>query len=212
MNINEKLLAIQTELKAPKNLKNSFGGYNYRNVESIFEAVKPLLDKYKATLTLEDHLHRLEDRFYVQAIATFRDTESMETIIVPALAREQKDKKGMDEAQITGACSSYARKYALNGLFLLDDTKDPDTDEYTKESEAKSETRSKKKAEPKETTSNVISPEEVEALKKEGKRTGTSSEKLKSTFKVESIRDLTKAQYTSAMNKMSALPTVEEGN
>ena len=121
---------IQVELKAPKNLYNSFGKYKYRNAEGIQESVKPLLKMYKVSLTLTDEVICVADRVYVKAIATLLDTESEEHISATAYAREASDKKGMDDAQVTGATSSYARKYALNGLFLLDDTKDVDSEEY----------------------------------------------------------------------------------
>ena len=130
MNFYERVGAIQAELKAPKNLYNSFGKYKYRNAESICEAVKPLLSKYKCVLFLTDSVQMVGDRFYLKATATIRDMASDESVSVDALAREPISKKGQDESQITGTASSYARKYALNGLFLLDDTKDADTDEY----------------------------------------------------------------------------------
>lgn len=132
MNIYEKLLEIQTELKAPKNQYNSFGNYNYRNVEDILEAVKPLCKKNKCTLILSDSVINIGDRYYIQSTARLLDIEKLESIEVNGLARESLEKKGMDSSQITGATSSYARKYALNGLFNIDDTKDADLDEMTK--------------------------------------------------------------------------------
>lgn len=128
--LKEKLMRIHVELKAPKNLYNSFGKYHYRNAEGIQEALKPLEITYKVITTISDEIVAVGDRIYVKATATITDTESDESISVTAYAREALDKKGMDESQITGATSSYARKYALNGLFLLDDTKDTDTEEY----------------------------------------------------------------------------------
>lgn len=125
-----RFLQLQTELKAPKGQVNKFGGYKYRSCEDILEAVKPLLGKYRMTLTIGDDLLNVGDRYYICATATLRDAESDAQIQNSAYAREALDKKGMDEAQITGTASSYARKYALNGLFCIDDTKDPDTDEY----------------------------------------------------------------------------------
>lgn len=119
----EKLAKIQKELKAPKGQLNKFGGYNYRSCEDILEAVKPLLDG--AILTLQDEIINIGNRFYVKATATF--TDGTYTHSVTAMAREPETKKGMDESQITGMASSYARKYALNGLFCIDDTKDADT-------------------------------------------------------------------------------------
>jgi len=141
-NVAQKLLSIQTNIKAPKNLFNSYGGYNYRNAESILESVKPYLEREGCMLLLVDEILQISDRFYVKANAHFIDTESGDEIVVSACARESAEKKGMDSSQVTGATSSYARKYALNGLFLLDDTKDADTDEYAKTtgSEKKGET------------------------------------------------------------------------
>lgn len=133
MGINEKLMRIQTHIKAPKNLYNKFGEYYYRNAESICEAVKPFLEQEKCTLQLGDEIVLIGDRFYVKATAVLQDCESDECVVVSAYAREAESKPKMDNSQVTGSCSSYARKYALNGMFLLDDTKDADTDEYQKE-------------------------------------------------------------------------------
>ena len=125
-----KIALIQKELKAPKNQKNTFGNYNYRNQEDILEAVKPLLSNAGLVLTISDEMVAVQDsvegsRVYVKATATITDGES--SISNTAYARESQDKKGMDHSQITGATSSYARKYCLNGLFLIDDTKDADS-------------------------------------------------------------------------------------
>ena len=123
------LTNIQSELKAPKNQLNKFGGYNYRNCEDILEALKPLLIKHNSAVTLTDELVMIGERYYIKATATlhcFSDND-VDTISVSALAREDESKKGMDASQVTGASSSYARKYALNGLFAIDDTKDSDT-------------------------------------------------------------------------------------
>lgn len=144
MNIYEKLNAIQTELKAPKNLYNSFGKYSYRNAEGILEAVKPLLKQHGCILTLEDDAINIGDRFYIKATATLHDVEKDTKIQTSALAREDEVKKGMDGSQITGTASSYARKYALNGLFILDDTKDADTDEYHAQTTAEKPEKPKK--------------------------------------------------------------------
>lgn len=134
MKIEQKLAEIQSELKAPKNLRNTFGNYNYRNTETILESVKPLLKVYKCTLTITDTLEVIGDRYYIKATATLFDHGSEQKLSVSAYAREEENKKGMDSSQVTGATSSYARKYALNGLFLIDDTKDADSDEYQKQS------------------------------------------------------------------------------
>lgn len=133
MGIRENLLNIQMELKAPKGQYNSFGNYKYRSCEDILEAVKPLLKKYNLVLTISDELVNIGDRYYIKAAAVIRDIETDDYIKNVAFAREDESKKGMDGAQITGTSSSYARKYALNGLFLIDDTKDPDTDEHAKQ-------------------------------------------------------------------------------
>ena len=133
-NLYEKLNMVQQELKAPKNQRNTFGGYNYRSCEDILEAVKPLLHKYRLSLTIRDDIDERNGKIYIKAFATLVDVDKPEDkIISTAEAREADQKKGMDDAQVTGSTSSYARKYLLNGLFLIDDTKDPDTDEYTKQ-------------------------------------------------------------------------------
>lgn len=135
----KKLAEIQKELKAPKGQYNSFGKYKYRSCEDILEAVKPLLAKNACTLTLSDNVCEVNGRFYIVATATLTDLESGEMVQTTALAREEETKKGMDASQITGTASSYARKYCLNGLFLIDDTKDADTDEFKKNTERKEE-------------------------------------------------------------------------
>lgn len=158
MGIYEKLLNVQMKLKAPKNQKNNFGNYNYRSCEDILESVKPILEKNKLSLQLSDELVVIGEstptvyketyydkdlkrenertvvlgnqRYYIKATATLLDIEDNSTMSNTAYAREEETKKGMDGSQITGTASSYARKYALNGLFLIDDTKDADTNEY----------------------------------------------------------------------------------
>lgn len=127
---------IQQGLKAPKGQYNSFGKYNYRSCEDILEAVKPLLEEQACVLTITDTIEHVEGRFYVKATATIFNSES-KSVSVSAYAREQENKTGMDQAQLTGATSSYARKYALNGLFCIDDTKDADTMDNTNEGHSK---------------------------------------------------------------------------
>ena len=145
-----KLMLIQASLKCPKNQKNAFGWYNYRSCEDILEAVKPLLYDTQTTLTVSDEMIAVGDRIYVKAIATLKDSETGEIIEQNvAYARESESKKWMDEAQITGASSSYARKYALNWLFLLDDVKDPDaTNTHWKEEKVEKKAEPKAKANP----------------------------------------------------------------
>lgn len=145
MSLREKLMRIQVELKAPKNLYNSFGKYKYRNAEGIQEALKPMEKTYNVTTILTDEMIDISGRIYVKAIATIMDCDSEDSISTTAYAREADAKKGMDEAQITGATSSYARKYALNALFLLDDTKDVDSEEYQAQAKAEKPAETKPK-------------------------------------------------------------------
>lgn len=126
MNVYQKLNKIQVELNAPKNQRNNFGNYNYRSCEDILEALKPLLKEVGGIVTISDSIIHIEGRFYIQATAKFIDIEKGDVIENTALAREEENKKGMDSSQITGSTSSYARKYALNGLFCIDDNKDSD--------------------------------------------------------------------------------------
>lgn len=133
--LKEKLKNVQQELKAPKDLINRFGGFNYRSAESILENVKPLLNKYGLILTISDEIVNIGARYYVKATARIESVNDSDIIISTAYAREPETKKGMDDSQITGATSSYARKYALNGLFAIDDNKDADSYEPPKENE-----------------------------------------------------------------------------
>ena len=127
MDLKNKLLAIQQELKAPKGRNNRFGGYFYRSTEDILTALKPLLKKQKVILTITDTMELIGERYYVKATVCLEDVESETGISVSAYARETLERKKSDDSQLTGAASSYARKYALNGLFLIDDSADPDT-------------------------------------------------------------------------------------
>lgn len=126
-----RVSAVQAELKAPKGQYNSFGKYKYRSCEDILEAVKPLLSKHRLVLTISDDVLFFGERYYIRATATLRDTASEEHLSNSAYARESAELKGMSDSQITGTASSYARKYALNGLLCIDDTKDADTDEFS---------------------------------------------------------------------------------
>ena len=127
MNVYEKLMTVQTKLRAPKGQYNSFGKYSYRSCEDILEALKPLLAEVGAIVNVTDEIKLIGDRYYVEATASFIDTETGERMIAKASAREAETKKGMDDSQVTGSVSSYARKYALNGLFAIDDNKDADS-------------------------------------------------------------------------------------
>lgn len=128
--IHKKLQKIQYQLKVPKSRWNKFGKFWYRSLEDIYEAVKPLLDEQGLILTVHDEIIMMGNRFYIKATAKLTDIEDEKNIVCSAYAREEETRKGVDSSQITGATSSYARKYALNSLFLLDDSKDADTDEY----------------------------------------------------------------------------------
>lgn len=144
--IYSALVEVQCELKAPKDKKNSFGGYNYRSCESILEAVKPLLKEHGLMLLLSDNPTVVDGWHFIEATATLSDMDG-NCVSVTAYAREPQAKKGMDDSQVTGTASSYARKYALNGLFCIDDTKDADTDEYQKQT-AQREPQAKKGTRP----------------------------------------------------------------
>lgn len=132
MKIYEKLTKLQNELNAPKSQYNSFGKYNYRSCEDILTAVKPLLSKHKMSMQISDEIANVGSRYYITATVEITDTENKDEphIYGKASAREEESKKGMDGSQITGTASSYARKYALNGIFAIDDSKDADTNEY----------------------------------------------------------------------------------
>lgn len=192
------LLKIQSELKAPKSLYNSFGKYSYRSAETILEAVKPLLAQYGAQLTLSDEIIAVNDRVYVKATASI--TDGTETVEVTAFAREPDEKKGMDGSQITGTASSYARKYALNGLFLIDDTKDADTDEYKMQTEGKQKPPA---VQIKKTT--------ADKLLAELERTGVSGGSMLKSYNVKALAELTEEQGQQALKKLESKPTKNAG-
>jgi predicted lipoprotein len=189
-NILEKLSNVQNELKVPKNQKNNFGNYNYRSAEDILEAVKPLLKTNRLSLILSDELKNIGDRYYINAIATIYDLDSEKTISNTAYAREEETKKGMDGSQITGTASSYARKYALNGLFNIDDTKDADTDEYQKQTN--------KVEAPKKVS--LATMDQIERIKK-----ALNEEQIKVALdlvKKEKLEDLTIVEASSLIKKI----------
>ena len=168
----EKLSRIQAALKAPKNQRNDFGKYNYRSCEDILEAVKPLLAQEGLVLTITDSIEAIANRVYVKATATITDGEK--SIFTEAYAREADGRKGMDESQVTGSASSYARKYALNGLFCIDDTKDADTMKPVEEAPKKA----KAKAGGNRKTDSLL------ALKAEMERLSVSNEDVSAIFKM----------------------------
>lgn len=190
MEFIEKIVAIQSELKAPKGQYNSFGKYNYRSCEDILEGVKPLLAKHGLVLTIQDSIDLIGDRFYVKATATI--TDGKEQLSTSAYARESLDKKGMDASQVTGATSSYARKYALNGLLAIDDTKDADTMDNSKKSVQQTQ----------ETVYNW------QTLKARATQGGISEDDLvhyvTETFKVSKPSELKQEHYQQAFNWVNA--------
>jgi len=190
MEFIEKIVAIQSELKAPKGQYNSFGKYNYRSCEDILEGVKPLLAKHGLVLTIQDSIDLIGDRFYVKATATI--TDGKEQLSTSAYARESLDKKGMDASQVTGATSSYARKYALNGLLAIDDTKDADTMDNSKKPVQQTQ----------ETVYNW------QTLKARATQGGISEEELvqyvTETFKVSKPSELKQEHYQQAFNWVNA--------
>lgn len=198
-----KISCIQQELKAPKNLYNSFGKYKYRNAEGILEALKPFEDKYCVFCTVSDEIAQIGDRYYIKATATIFDCESDASVSTTALAREPEAKKGMDESQITGTASSYARKYALNGLLLLDDTKDPDTDEYHNQTVGRESGNAARKAV-------KIGSDQVKVVQAELKRTGISEKSMCAFYKVASIEDMTVDVYTDCMQSLQSKPTAKQ--
>ena len=193
MKLYEKLINIQSKLKAPKVQYNSFGKYSYRSCEDIFEAVKPYLEKEQISLILSDDLVLIGDRYYVKATATLTNGE--ETITNVAYAREEDTKKGMDGSQITGASSSYARKYALNGLFLIDDVKDSDTTNTGSNTTSNTKTQTTKLEE----SQRIALLNEINELELE---LDIPHEKTLEIYKVNSINQLTDSQLQKCVNQM----------
>ena len=177
MNIYEKLAVIQQELVAPKNQYNSYGKYNYRSCEDILEGVKPLLKKVNVTLRITDEIALIGERHYIRAKAILTDCETGEAIFNEAYAREEEVVKGMSSSQITGSASSYARKYALNGLFCIDDVKDADTRDNSKIEKAK------------------IPEVKIKALLARCESEGVEPKKILELYKVNSLADLTEKQF-----------------
>lgn len=217
----QALKKIQQELKAPKGQYNSFGKYAYRSAEDILEAVKPLLAKYDAELTLSDDITEVGGRIYVKATARFiehdAETNINDVTTVTAFAREPADKKGMDESQITGTASSYARKYALNGMFLIDDNKDADTDEYRQQTnapqqrkqpaqQAANNTRVNGRAAAQNATqrNTAASQTVIETISRLITETNTDTAKFLAFFKVNAVQDLTAEQAKKAYNMLQS--------
>ncbi|MDO4721618.1 MAG: ERF family protein [Peptostreptococcaceae bacterium] len=197
MKIFEKIRKVQSELKAPKGQYNCFGKYKYRSCEDIVEAVKPLLSVEGLVLSLSDEIVLIGERYYIKATATLFDVEG-ESHSVSAFAREEESKKGMDGSQVTGASSSYARKYALNGLFAIDDTKDSDS---TNTHGKNPEDEAKNGAMIAETEAAKIDKNKVNALTKLAKEKGVPVENIESGYGCP-LADLTMAQWAQAMRNL----------
>lgn len=184
MNVYEKLLKVQQELKVPKSQYNSFGKYYYRNCEDIQEAVKPLLQAVNAVLILDDEIEQKGDHYYVKSIAKFVDCDTGKEIVNKAYAREEEEKKGMDASQITGSTSSYARKYALNGLFCIDDNKDADSN-------------------------GKINEDQRNEIIKELKRTGVGIKRILENYGLKTLEEMENDQFKEAIKVLKAKPAKE---
>jgi hypothetical protein len=196
MNIYEKLTTVQTRLKAPKSQFNSFGKYKYRNCEDILEAIKPLLAEFKLSMVISDDLRLVGDRYYLVATATLRNSEKPdETIIATAMARESENKKGMDDSQVTGAASSYARKYCLNGLFAIDDTKDADTMDGEKPAQAPA----------------TVGPKQISSIVDMMNEAGVDHEDFLKYLKVETVESIPASWYPRVINDLKAVLAQKAG-
>ncbi|MGV3010044.1 ERF family protein [Streptococcus thoraltensis] len=213
MTVYQKLLDVQSELKAPKNQRNTFGNYNYRSAEDIKEAVKPILAKHKATILVDINISESANGWvYEEARAIFVDVETGDKVEVKGYAREPENKKGMDPSQISGASNSYATKYALNGLLLLDDTKDADSNEYQEQVSQKSKTQPRK-SQPKKISDAVVTGYEA-ALKSVAEKNGSDIAVITSWFlgnlKVHKLEDITEDQVTEANGYIERLQKGKE--
>ena len=206
MTIQAKLLAIQTELKAPKGQYNKFGNFHYRSAEDIIEAVKPICKKYDTVLLLGDEIELIGDRYYVKATAILTDLESGASVQTQAYAREEQSRSGMSADQLTGACSSYARKYCLNGLLMIDDSKDSDTDEnHEIVSEAK-KNETKQKAEQAMADDPLITHDKVEVAVAVIRGKQTTLANVLSAYGVEALKDMRESQYADMMKRLDKTP------
>lgn len=204
------LMAVQRDLKAPKGRKNTFGNYSYRSAEDILEAVKPILNDNGLTLMLNDTIEAIGDRYYVKATATLVDIATGDNISTSAYAREPQDKKGADVAQVTGASSSYARKYALNGLFCIDDTKDADTDEYRRETQSRAEQgkkqqpKQKPQAQPQQGNMKALWHKLKQAMDGMGIDASMVLAVTKEKYGKENGKELTEAELTDLVKNLEA--------
>ncbi len=209
ISVHEKLMFVQQNLKAPKSQYNKFGNFHYRSCEDIQEAVKPILAQVKAVLTVEDDLLQIGDRYYLKAVAKFTDTESGETISNSAYAREADQKAGMDAAQITGSCSSYARKYALNGLFCIDDAKDPDAAPQDQGNQQRKPAGKKPAAGSNHKGGDpgkYLTPAHINTIRQQIERTGAMERAVCYQYRIARLEDMTIEQYKSAMKIFENMP------
>ena len=195
-NVYQKLMEVQSKLKAPKGQYNSFGKYSYRSCEDILEALKPLLNEVGAIVNISDQVKLIGDRYYVEATAMFLDVNTGDTIISRAMAREDESKKGQDLAQLSGATSSYARKYALNGLFAIDDNKDADsTNTHGKD------------IKPNMTPVSGLSEAQLKRLLAIGNKSGFNKDTIVKTVKKLygcELKDMTREQYNEVCNRLES--------
>lgn len=206
MSIGEKLFKIQQEMNAPKDLYNKYGNFYYRNAETILAEFKKVAKDLKLVLLLNDEIVEIAGKVYIKATASITDYETNEEVLATAYAREADKKTGMDEAQITGAASSYARKYALNGLFLLDDVKDPDSDEYkNQQGKDKQQIESSATQNNRNTKSPKVNQNQIISLRKTFEEKGIDESKVLVMYKVEKIEDLTIKQFKNIFDYESDL-------
>lgn len=194
----KKLITFQQKLKAPKSQYNDYGKYSYRSCEDILEALKPILAEEKCALILKDNVVIFGDRYYVKADVILYDENGEIVAENSAYAREETEKKGMDGSQITGASSSYARKYALNGLFGIDDNKDSDATNETPK-----ETKKETKAKPKEEKPKMIASEDCLTIVDLASKTGTDMSTMLAYYKVKSVKELSAAQAEHCIKSLN---------
>lgn len=206
-NVYEKLMNIQNELKAPKSQYNEFGKYHYRSCEDILESLKPVLAKHQAAVTISDEIVLIGDRYYVKATAALIDVEKGDKVEVSAYAREDVQKKGMDVSQLTGSTSSYARKYALNGLFAIDDTKDSDA--TNKHGQEKKQNTQKQADESKKDINSLATDKQIKAIYALLKNKNYSEESLKNyinnAYNKDSVTELTKQEASDVIQILNEI-------
>ena len=209
MSVYEKLSHIQNEINVPKNLYNKFGNYYYRNAETIFDTAKPVCMKYRTTLVVSDEVVNVDGRFYIKGIATLCDWDSDKEVTNVAYAREEEAKKGMDASQVTGSCSSYARKYALNGLFNLDDNKDSDSPEQREEMEARAKANAKNANNKKEKAEVMATESQLKMIHELGNEERIKG--MKKYYKVNELSELTINQASEAIEILKGKKEINNG-